>query len=129
MAGAATNFFDKLCLQDTLPNYNLNLALFTSNTTPTTASVFSDFTLCTATGYADQVLAGGSWTFADETTYSQASYATQTFTFTSGTTIYGYIIYNPSGDVLFGGELFSDGPYSFSSAGGSVVIDPLITVG
>lgn len=129
MSGVATNYFDKLCLEQTLANFNLLIALFTNNHTPVTGDVLSDYTLCTATGYADQSLLGGSWTFTDETSDSAATYSTITFTFTSGTTVYGYLIYNTSGSQLWGAEVFSDGPYTFGSSGGSVVIDPKITCG
>jgi len=129
MSGTASNYFDKLCLQQTLLNFNLKLALYTNNVTPVTGSVFSDFTLCTATGYSDQTLTAGNWTFTDDTSDSYATQPTQTFTFTSSTTVYGYIIYNSSGNQYWCGELFSDGPYTFGSTGGSVVIDPKILIG
>ena len=130
MSGTAAFYFDALALTNTLKEYNLALALFTNNHTPVSGDSFSDYTLCTATGYADQNLFGAGWTIANETSDSAATYATQTFTFTSGTTVYGYLIYNPSGgNQLWGAELFSDGPYTFSSGGGSVVIDPKVTCG
>jgi hypothetical protein len=53
-----------------------------------------------------------------------------TFTFTAAVVIYGYMIWPFAGGTNFNvAELFADGPYTFGSSGGSLVMTPTIRVG
>ena len=101
------------------------LRLFTNNYTPVEATVTSDLTEATASGYAEIALTRASFTVSGDT----ASYAQQTFTFTAAEpTIYGYYIVETSSGKLVLSERFSDAPYAIPTGGGTVKITPNITL-
>jgi hypothetical protein len=106
---------------------NLVLRLFTSNTTPSKGDTLSTYTECTGSGYSPITLLGGSWTVsANEDGTATASYAAQTFTFTSGTAFsaYGYFLTNSAGTTVIWAERFSDGPYAIPAGGGTISVTP-----
>ena len=102
------------------------LKLYTSNTTWGEASTIGSCIECSTGGYA-QIALATSWTIttpAGGTTY--ATYAEQTFTFTSACTAYGYILTNSAASILLIAEAFTDGPYTIPSGGGTIKITPRI---
>lgn len=124
MAGQFTCQGDNRIFTDFLTTYTLVAHLFTNSTDPGKDS--PSFTECSATGYSSQTLSGvGSWTAADITTAETFTYSTNiTFSFTSATTIYGYWIRESSTNIWY--EIFAGGPFTFTSSGGSVIINPIV---
>jgi hypothetical protein len=90
-----------------------------------------DFTVCTAAGYGDTLLAMGSWTITSTGDSSNAVYAQKTFTFTAGDSARGYFVTSKTaaGDtVVLWGEKFTDGPYVIPSGGGTIKVTPRISL-
>lgn len=109
---------------------NLTLHLYSNNVTPGDTNVLADFTECTGGGYASVTLTGASWTVTAGTgTPASASYAEQTFTWTSVpgvTTVYGYFVKN--GTKVLWAERLPAAPFTIAAAGDNVKITPVITL-
>jgi hypothetical protein len=93
-------YFFLRCTLDDLSAVNTTLALFTNNYTPIKTSIFSNFTICTYTGYASKTLTKSTNWDAVLGDASNKSYAVvnsdQDFTFTGytgGGYVYGFLIY------------------------------------
>lgn len=100
------------CVLNHTAAQNQTLKLFSSNTTPTVATVVADFTETTGGGYASKALTGSSYTIGDDgVDDALASYAEQTWTFTGvigGTGIvYGYYIIQTTSGLLLWCEKFA----------------------
>lgn len=110
---------------------NLTLKLYTNNVTPDKSQTASSFTECTASGYAAVNLAAASWTVTQGTgagtTATTASYPQQTFTLTGSATVYGYYLVGGTSAKCYFAELFTGGPYSIPSGGGTISVTPQIT--
>lgn len=105
---------------------NTTLHLFSGETVPAETDTAATYTEITITGYAAKTLTGGSWTIAtDASGVSTASYAAQTFDFTAGGSIAGYMV--KDGTTVIWAERFSDGPYTIPSGGGKLEITPTIS--
>jgi hypothetical protein len=103
------------------------LHLYTNNKTPAEGDVVGDYTESTGAGYGAITLTGTTWGVSTTAGTTTASYAQQTFTYTGADpNIYGYYVTNTAGTTLLWAEIFSDGPYSIPSGGGSVKITPKI---
>ena len=108
----------------------LFLRLYSNNLTPDEGDSIGLYTESTGTGYSAIALNGDSWTIATgggDTSY--ATYAEQTFTYTSADTLYGYYLTtkNEAGDTLvFWSERFTDAPYTLPSGGGTIKITPRV---
>jgi len=107
---------------------DVQLYLYTSNTTPAEADVVGSYTLSTvAGGTTVLVLTGTNWTVVTSTGTTTGSHAQVTFTYTGAeASIYGYVITNAAGTTLLWAERFTDGPYAIPAGGGSVKITPQI---
>lgn len=108
---------------------DLTLRLFKNNLTPGNASVFSDFTEATFTGYAAKTLTGGAWTTTPGAP-SVATYVAQTFTCSAaGTaeTIYGYYI-TRAGKVWIAERFPAAGILAISAANQTRIVNPRITL-
>ena len=103
---------------------DVKIHLYSDDQTPAEADVIGDYTLITSP--AAITLTGSSWDVT--TTAGTASFAQQTFTFTTTATAYGYVITNAAGTTLLWSERFSDGPYSIPSGGGTVMVTPVIAL-
>ncbi len=106
---------------------NRRLRLFSSNTTPTAATIIGELTETTIAGYSAITLTGTSWSTTTTAGVGLAFYSQQTFTFTTEATLYGY--YVTTADVspqLIWVERFTDGPYELASGGGNVGVTPRI---
>lgn len=102
------------------------LKLYGSNTTWSETSTVASATECTTGGYAQKTLTT-TWTITTPGGgTSQAAFAQQTYTFTSGCTAYGYIVTNSAASVLLFAEAFTDGPYVIPSGGGTILVTPII---
>lgn len=95
-----------------LLNANMVLRLYTNNHVPSASDVASDYTEMSGLGYSSKTLTAGSWVLNGV----EATYATQTFTFTAGTpiSVYGYYVTNTSDGKVAFAENFTDGPFSAS---------------
>ncbi len=101
---------------------DVKIHLYSDNVTPADGDVIGDYTLITSP--AAQALTGASWSI----TAGTASYAQITFTFSGADTAYGYVVTDNTGAILMWSEIFSDGPYSIPSGGGTVKVTPTITL-
>ena len=98
--------------------------LDSGDTSPAEADTISTYTLITDP--AAITLTGASW---DTTSVAgTASYAQQTFTFTTGAVVNGYVVTNSAGTTLLWAEKFTDGPYTIPSGGGTIKLTPSISL-
>lgn len=101
------------------------LKLFTNNLTPSKSNVIGDLTESSASGYSSPTLTGISWTLTSVAGVNSATYAAQTFTFTTSATIYGYYVTTDEvSPNLMWVERFSVSPYTFPAGGGEIAITP-----
>lgn len=129
MAFAVSNDGDKLIAQyltNAATPENLKIKLFTNNVTPDKSYVASSLTECTATGYAAVTTASGSFTVTEGTgngsTATTIAYPAQTFTLTAAATCYGYFLVGATSGKLYWAEVFSGGPYTIPSGGGTISV-------
>lgn len=116
----------KYMLNHTSPT-DVKLKLFSNNQTPAEADVLADYTESTAAGYASKTLTGSSWSVANSSGVTTATYAQQTFTFTTAATIYGYYVTNNGATSLLWAERFTGAPVSIPSSGGVLNVTPTFT--
>jgi hypothetical protein len=110
---------------------DLLLDLFSSNTNPSNASVYADFTLCTGGGYAQKTLANTAWTVTAGAP-TVANTAAQAFTWTSVpavTNVFGYLVHTNSKIIAAERLPVAVAPFVISAPGESVTITPQITCG
>ena len=108
---------------------NVQLHLFTNNVTPSIGDTLSVYTESVAAGYSAFALSGSAWTFATSAGTSTATYARQTFTFSTSETLYGYYLTNVDvGNVqaLVHVERFAGAPFQVPTGGGTIDVDPQI---
>jgi hypothetical protein len=130
MSLVVTNSAEILLLQ-----YLLNMAsptdqilhLFTNNVTPGESTVIGGLTEATEAGYAVITLTGGSWTTTQNSGVTTGVYSEQTFTFTTGATLYGYYVTDTSGNLLWV-ERFSGTAFQLPTGGGQIAVTPTITL-
>src|SRR4051812_25333696 len=100
-------------LNNTSPG-NVRLRLFTNNITPAEGNSLTMYTESSAAGYSPFALTGASWTFATASGTSTATYARQTFSYSTSETVYGYYMTNADvGNIqqLVWVERFPGAPY------------------
>lgn len=103
------------------------LRLFTNNATIDDSITFGGLTEATATGYAPFTLVGSSWTTTQSVGVTTAVYSEQTFTFTTGVTVYGYYVTNLGSSLLWV-EKFSGAPFTLPAGGGEIAITAKVTL-
>lgn len=103
------------------------LRLFTNNATIDDSITFGGLTEATEPGYTPFTLAGSSWTTTQSVGVTTAVYSEQTFTFTTGVTVYGYYVTNLGSSLLWV-EKFSGAPFTLPAGGGEIAITPKITL-
>ena len=103
------------------------LRLFTNNATIDDSITFGGLTEATASGYAPFTLVGSAWTTTQSVGVTTAVYSEQTFTFTTGVTVYGYYVTNLGSSLLWV-EKFSGAPFTLPAGGGEIAITPKITL-
>jgi len=106
------------------------LRLFTNNLTPVEATTLATITEAVgSTGYNPVTLVGSSWTTTQVGGTTTAVYSEQTFTFTTGVTVYGYYVTSIYGTpALLWLERFSGAPFILPSGGGQIAISPRISL-
>ena len=117
-------------LNNTTPG-NVQLHLYKNDLTPSSSDTLDMYVESTADGYSAVALDRASWTFATSSGTSTAVYARQTFSYSTSETVYGYYLTNENfggGQELIWAERFSDGPYVITGLGGTVDIDPEISI-
>lgn len=108
---------------------NVQLHLYKNNITPTASDTLSMYTESTASGYSAFALSGAAWTFATSAGTSTATYATQTFTFSTSDTLYGYYLTNTdvgAVNTLVWSERFAGAPYQVPTTGGTIDVNSVI---
>lgn len=109
---------------------NRILRLFTSDTTPTSATVIGELTEPSGgTGYTPITLTGTSWSTTITSGYGLAFYSQRTFSFTTAVTVYGYYVttaeLTPS---LLWVERFTNATYTLPDGGGEIGVTPRFTL-
>jgi hypothetical protein len=104
------------------PADNARVHLYTNNITPAGSDTISNFTESVASGYGSISLTGTLWTLATLSGTSCATYARQTFSFTTSESVQGYYITNNNSSVLIWAEKFP-ALFSLPPAGGNVSLD------
>jgi hypothetical protein len=107
---------------------NLVLHLYKNNPTISDATVYADLTEANEAGYAAITLTGASWTITSPGGLGTATYAEQTFTFTTAASIYGYYMTSTTASQLLWLEKFSGAPFTLPSGGGTIGITPKVTL-
>lgn len=105
---------------------DVKLRLFKNNYTPVEGSTVAAFTQASAAGYAEQTLAGASWTVATSSGVTEAAYPERTFSFSAAETIYGYYVVDAAGTTVLWAERFDGAPFNIPAGGGSVKVTPRI---
>ena len=101
------------------------LKLFSNNVTLSETSTIGSCTECATGGYAQKSLTTA-WTCTTPGGgTSSASFAQQTYTFTSGCTAYGYYVTNSAATIMLYAETFTDGPYVIPAGGGTILVTPV----
>lgn len=111
------------------------LKLFTNNMTPAKGDSLGSYVEASQAGYAGITLSGANWTvwnvtdLGNPTGTNVATYASQTFSFSTAVTCYGYFVttlgVSPS---LLWAERFSTAPFTLPSGGGEIAITPQLTL-
>lgn len=109
-----------LGIDNALPT--LTVRLFVNNITPQCDDILSDYTECTAPGYAAETLTPGDWTGSTSSCVVTYNYPTITFTFTGpgvpGQTIYGHLVEDSDTGDLWWAGLWTT-PYTIPPLGGA----------
>jgi hypothetical protein len=103
------------------------LKLYKNDVTPSESTVIGGLTQATEAGYASITLPGTSWTTTQVSGVTTGVYSEQTFTFTTGATIYGYYVTTTGGSLLWV-ERFPGAPFILPDGGGQIAVSPRITL-
>jgi hypothetical protein len=114
-------------LLNMVPASNPVLHLYTNNHVPSESTTLGNLTQSTEAGYAPITLPGTSWTTTQSVGVTTGVYSEQTFSYTTGVTVYGYYVTNTSNQLLWV-EVFSGGPFGLPTGGGTIVTEPRITL-
>lgn len=110
---------------------NPKLDIYNNDRTPAEGDTAASYTAATGGGYpGSQTLTGSSWTISADVDPAEASYAQQTFTWTSvpGTpSMYGYFVRTVTGGILMWAERFASPPYTIANANDQIKVTPKIT--
>jgi len=106
---------------------NVQLRLYTNDPTINDSIVKASLTECTTPGYTAVALTGAGWTTTQTGGVTTAVYSAVAFTFTTGATVNGYFITNSGNTKVLFVERFTNAPFSVSSSGGDITINPNIT--
>lgn len=108
---------------------DVEMHLYNNNRTPAESDVVTMYTESTASNYSAVRLTGTAWTVASGSPAgATANYAQQSFNFSAADTIYGYYVTSQQKQVLLWAELFSGGPFTLPSSGGTIAVTPKISL-
>lgn len=103
--------------------------LYNNNKTPAPTDVLGNYTESVASNYSGARLVGTAWTVASGASIgATATYAQQSFNFSGADTIYGYFVTASQKSVLLWAELFTGGPFTLPSSGGTIAVTPKISL-
>ena len=102
--------------------------LYTNDLTPAEDDILGDYTEATDVAYASVALTGTSWTVSTAAGVTTATYAQQEFSFSSSASVYGYYVTDNSSANLLLSERFDGAPFNIPSGGGTIAVDPAITL-
>lgn len=114
-------------LNKTAPQ-ELDLQLYSSNTTPAESDTEVTYTVTTGGGYADIQLTAANWTVTPgaPTTAAQPQ---QTFTFTGAAgNVYGYLVVQRISGLIMWAERFTNCPFNIQNNGDEIKVTPSITL-
>jgi hypothetical protein len=100
--------------------------LYSNNHTPAAADSLSNYTELAGGGYSAQTATGSGWSTAPVGGIETATAPDLTFSLTSSFTVYGYFVTDSGGTHLLWAELFTGGPITFASLGGTLTLTPTI---
>lgn len=108
---------------------DLVLCLFVNNITPADTDVLGTYTEMSTLGYTNKTLAKASWSVTQVSGKAEASYAQQSWTFTSGTavTVYGYFLKRATTGDLWYSERFAT-PHTVQNTGDTIRVTPKLTL-
>jgi len=116
------NFLNKTAPED------LDIKLYSSDTTPAEGDTEATYTEVTGGGYATIQLTAASWTITPGAPTS-AGYPQITFTFTGSVgNVYGYFVVQRSSGKLMWSERFTNGPFNIANNGDEIKVTPSITL-
>jgi hypothetical protein len=108
---------------------NVEMHLYNNNKTPAENDQIAQYTESVASNYTGVLLSGAQWTVASGAVAgATATYAQQSFNFSGADTIYGYFVTSTSKAVLLWAELFTGGPFTLPSSGGTIAVTPKISL-
>lgn len=103
------------------------LRLYNNNVDPGETSTETTFTEPTIGGYHLITLTGAGWTITQLAGVTTAVYSEETFTFTTGVSIYGYYVTNSAGNIMWA-EKFTGAPFELPASGGNISITAKLTL-
>lgn len=98
--------------------------LYKNNVSLAEGSALGSFTEVTEAGYVPMTLGGTGWTVNPGGGSTAAEFSAQTFSLTTGATVYGYYVTDGTGATVLWAEVFSGGPYTLPTTGGTIVVSP-----
>lgn len=100
------------------------LRLYKNDHVPTRNTTLLNLTEADASGYHEIILNQSSWNIQTISGVTSASYPDQTFTLEERASVYGYYVVSiiDTVEYLMWVERFSNAPFQFPAAGGSVAI-------
>lgn len=108
---------------------DVEMHLYKNNRTPAETDDITFYTESVASNYSAVRLTGAAWTVASGgVAGATATYAQQSFNFSAADTIYGYYVTSQQKQVLLWAELFSGGPFTLPSSGGTIAVTPKISL-
>lgn len=99
---------------------NLTLRLFTNNFTPANTDAVGAYTECADASYAGIVLTGASWVITTISGGQQAAYASQTFSFLSTNSLYGWYLTDSANTKVYAAGNFTSPPIGIPIGGGTL---------
>lgn len=98
---------------------NLTLRIFTNNLTPANTDAVGAYAECSDGSYAGIVLTGATWALSTISGGRQATYASQTFSFSGSNNLYGWYLTDSGNTLVYAAGNFISSPVVIPSGGGS----------
>lgn len=108
------------------PATDVRLHLYVNDVSVGESGTTGTVTESTAPGYSVKELVGSQWTVATAGGTSSATYARQTFTYTTSESVYGWYITNQASSTLIWAERFAGAPFQVPPSGGTIDIDTVL---
>lgn len=99
---------------------DLYLRLFTNNFTVSNTDAIGAYTQCVDASYAAIHLTGATWSLSSISGGRQADYASQTFTFAGGVSLYGWYLTDSANTTVYAAGNFASAPIVIPGGGGTL---------